>query len=56
MPRSRRKLPPVQWYVPPLPQSGYQWLYVHHVLQAEQGADFDFLRGSRGHAVPRDSH
>jgi dihydroxy-acid dehydratase len=38
------------------PTSGYAWLYVQHVLQAEQGADFDFLLGSRGHEVPRDSH
>lgn len=38
------------------PTSGYAWLYVQHVLQAEQGADFDFLLGSRGHAVPRESH
>ena len=44
------------WSPPPMPESGYQWLYVHHVLQAEEGADFDFLRGCRGHAVPRDSH
>jgi dihydroxy-acid dehydratase len=38
------------------PTSGYAWLYTQHVLQAEAGADFDFLRGSRGHEVPRDSH
>ena len=38
------------------PTSGYAWLYVQHVLQAEQGADFDFLLGSRGHGVPRESH
>jgi dihydroxy-acid dehydratase len=38
------------------PTSGYAWLYTQHVLQAEAGADFDFLRGSRGHAVPRESH
>jgi dihydroxyacid dehydratase/phosphogluconate dehydratase len=44
------------WSPPPMPESGYQWLYAHHVLQADQGADFDFLRGCRGHAVPRDSH
>jgi dihydroxy-acid dehydratase len=36
--------------------SGYRWLYREHVLQADAGADFDFLRGGRGHAVPRDSH
>jgi dihydroxy-acid dehydratase len=44
-------------FVPPAgPQSGYAWLYTRHVLQAEEGADFDFLRGRRGSAVPRDSH
>ena len=36
--------------------SGYRWLYRQHVQQAEDGADFDFLTGSRGSAVPRDSH
>jgi dihydroxy-acid dehydratase len=43
---------------PPAPKarSGYAWLYVEHVLQADGGADFDFLLGSRGDAVPRDSH
>jgi dihydroxy-acid dehydratase len=41
---------------PPRPRSGYAWLYTEHVLQAEDGADFDFLRGSRGAGVPRDSH
>ncbi len=35
---------------------GYQRLYVDHVLQADQGADLDFLRGTRGAAVPRHSH
>jgi dihydroxy-acid dehydratase len=38
------------------PASGYAWLYTHHVLQADEGADFDFLRGGRGRAVPRESH
>jgi len=36
--------------------SGYRWLYRQHVRQAEHGADFDFLAGNRGSAVPRDSH
>jgi len=36
--------------------SGYQSLYVKHVLQADQGADFDFLLGCRGAAVPANSH
>ncbi|RBM14759.1 dihydroxy-acid dehydratase [Prauserella sp. PE36] len=33
--------------------SGYAWLYREHVRQADTGADFDFLVGRRGHAVPR---
>lgn len=36
--------------------SGYAWLYTEHVLQADRGADFDFLVGARGHEVPRESH
>jgi dihydroxy-acid dehydratase len=44
------------WSPPPMPESGYAWLYTQHVLQADQGADFGFLRGRRGHEVPRDSH
>jgi L-arabonate dehydrase len=35
---------------------GYQRLYVNHVLQADEGCDFDFLVGCRGAAVPRHSH
>jgi dihydroxy-acid dehydratase len=46
-----------QWVAPePAFKSGYQALYVKHVLQADRGADFDFLLGCRGHAVPRESH
>ena len=43
---------------PPAPKatSGYTWLYGEHVMQADSGADFDFLQGQRGHEVPRDSH
>jgi dihydroxy-acid dehydratase len=43
---------------PPAPKarSGYTWLYTEHVLQAEAGADFDFLQGARGDEVPRDNH
>jgi dihydroxy-acid dehydratase len=37
-------------------QSGYQQLYVDHVLQADRGCDFDFLLGQRGAAIPRQSH
>lgn len=35
---------------------GYAWLYTQNVEQADRGADFGFLRGNRGHEVPRDSH
>ena len=41
---------------PPTAKSGYQKLYIDHVLQADEGCDFDFLVGSRGSAVPRHSH
>ena len=40
---------------PPL-SSGYWKLYVDHVLQADQGADLDFLVGKRGSFVPKDNH
>ncbi|WP_110677413.1 IlvD/Edd family dehydratase [Salinicola sp. RZ23] len=35
---------------------GYRQLYIEHVLQADEGCDFDFLRGCRGAEVPRHSH
>jgi L-arabonate dehydrase len=37
-------------------ERGYVKLYVDHVLQADEGADFDFLVGKSGAAVPRDNH
>ncbi len=40
----------------PASTGGYQRLYIDHVLQADEGCDFDFLVGSRGSAVPRHSH
>lgn len=45
-------------WTPPTEQysGGYTWLYTQHVEQADRGADFGFLRGTRGHEVPRDSH
>lgn len=46
-----------QWKPPELfVNSGYQQLYVQRVMQADTGADMDFLVGCRGHAVPRESH
>jgi dihydroxy-acid dehydratase len=45
------------WTPPPAPGSrGWVRLYVEHVLQADEGADLDFLVGRSGHAVPRHSH
>ncbi|MFN8721200.1 MAG: IlvD/Edd family dehydratase [Rhodospirillales bacterium] len=45
------------WRPPePIVQTGYQGLYVERVLQADQGADLDFLVGCRGADVPRESH
>jgi dihydroxy-acid dehydratase len=44
------------WSAPATPQRGWAKLYCDHVLQADQGADLDFLVGSSGAAVPRDSH
>jgi len=45
-------------WVPPAPAAtrGYTKLYVDHVLQANEGADLDFLVGRSGAAVPRDNH
>lgn len=45
-------------WTPPRPHSDRGWtrLYCEHVTQADQGADLDFLVGSSGHAVPRESH
>jgi L-arabonate dehydrase len=45
------------WVPPEAPASrGYIKLYVEHVLQANEGADLDFLVGRSGAAVPRDNH
>ena len=38
------------------PRRGWERLYVDHVLQADTGADLDFLRGSSGSKVSRESH
>ena len=45
-------------YNPVLPEvtGGYQKLYVDHVMQADKGADLDFLVGRRGSEVKRHSH
>ena len=38
------------------PTRGWAKLYVDHVMQADTGADLDFLVGSSGDAVTRESH
>jgi len=38
------------------PTRGWERLYIDHVGQADTGADLDFLRGSSGSIVTRDSH
>ncbi|HYL90854.1 MAG TPA: IlvD/Edd family dehydratase [Burkholderiales bacterium] len=46
-----------RWKAPkPALQRGYWRLYHDHVLQADQGADLDFLVGKSGAFVPRDNH
>jgi dihydroxy-acid dehydratase len=45
-------------WTPPAPHADRGWvrLYQTTVLQADQGADLDFLVGSSGSEVPRESH
>jgi len=38
------------------PSRGWEKLYVDHVMQADTGADLDFLQGSSGDKVSRESH
>ena len=46
-----------KWKAPKAPMTrGYTKLYVDHVLQANQGADLDFLVGASGAKVPKDNH
>ncbi len=44
-------------FIPAVPAAtrGYVKLYVDHVLQANEGADLDFLVGGSGSGVPRDN-
>jgi len=49
---ARRK----QWTAPPLPDRGWVRMYTKHVLQADKGADLDFLVGRSGSKVARESH
>ena len=45
------------WQKPsPAASRGYVHLYINHVTGADKGADLDFLQGSSGSIVTRDSH
>ena len=44
------------WVPAPDVSGGYIGLYRRHVLQADRGADLDFLVGCRGAEVPANSH
>jgi dihydroxy-acid dehydratase len=44
------------WAPPSIPERGWLRLYSEHVLQADRGADLDFLVGHSGARVTRDSH
>lgn len=41
---------------PPAATRGYVSMYIKHVMGADKGADLDFLKGSSGSTVTRDSH
>jgi L-arabonate dehydrase len=41
------------WEPPASTDRGYVRMYREHVMQADRGADLDFLVGSSGHEVPR---
>jgi dihydroxy-acid dehydratase len=46
-----------KWEKPKPPATrGYVHLYINHVMGSDKGADLDFLQGSSGSLVTRDSH
>jgi len=45
-----------EWKPPAMPERGWQRLYAERVMQADKGADLDFLVGRSGALVARDSH
>jgi dihydroxy-acid dehydratase len=57
VPEAELKRRKAKWKQPkPYLDRGYARLYVDHVLQADKGADFDFLVGKSGRFVPRENH
>jgi dihydroxy-acid dehydratase len=53
---ARREPPEEMTAALPTPRRGWERLYIDHVMQADRGADLDFLVGSSGHDVTRESH
>jgi dihydroxy-acid dehydratase len=53
---ARRKPPAAMQQALPAPRRGWERLYIDHVMQADRGADLDFLVGASGHEVTRESH
>jgi dihydroxy-acid dehydratase len=53
---ARREPAPAMTAALPGPHRGWQRLYIDHVMQADQGADLDFLVGGSGPGVTRSSH
>ncbi|MFZ9533419.1 MAG: dihydroxy-acid dehydratase, partial [Ilumatobacteraceae bacterium] len=46
-----------KWCAPePVATRGWSRLYIDHVMQADTGCDLDFLVGSSGSQVTRESH
>jgi L-arabonate dehydrase len=57
VPEKELKRRRARWKAPPAKLTrGYWKLYHEHVLQADEGADLDFLVGRTGPMVPRDNH
>ena len=44
------------WHLSPRYDRGYAKMYVDHVMQADEGADLDFLVGKDTRLVTRESH
>ncbi|MCG9696615.1 IlvD/Edd family dehydratase [Shewanella sp. Isolate11] len=51
-----QRLDKIAQATPQIIETGYLSLFKQHVLQADEGCDFDFLLGCRGAAVPAHSH
>ncbi len=52
----QQRLQKIAHTTPQIIETGYLSLFKQHVLQADEGCDFDFLLGCRGAEVPSHSH